>query len=148
MSDLPEGWVTKVSNSTGKMYYYNPQTKESQWEKPTADEKVRASHLLVKHKESRRPSSWRQEKITISKEDALETLKEYRDRITSGQTSLADLASEVSDCSSARKSGDLGFFGRGQMQKPFEDATFALKVGDLSEPVFTDSGIHIILRTG
>jgi len=33
------------------------------------------------------------------------------------------------------------------LQKPFEEATFALKVGDMSEPVFTDSGIHIILRT-
>jgi NIMA-interacting peptidyl-prolyl cis-trans isomerase 1 len=37
-------------------------------------------------------------------------------------------------------------FGRGQMQKPFEDATFALPVGGLSGIVDTDSGIHIILR--
>ncbi len=37
---------------------------------------------------------------------------------------------------------------RGQMQKPFEDATFALAVGELSQPIFTDSGVHIILRTG
>lgn len=34
------------------------------------------------------------------------------------------------------------------MQKPFEDASFALKVGDMSGPVFTDSGVHIIFRTG
>ncbi len=51
-----------------------------------------------------------------------------------------------SDCSSAQNKGDLGVFGRGMMQKAFEDAAFALKVGELSGLVDTDSGIHIILR--
>lgn len=51
-------------------------------------------------------------------------------------------------CRSNRRGGDLGYFGRGQMQKAFEDATYALAVGELSQPVCTDSGVHIILRTG
>jgi len=51
-----------------------------------------------------------------------------------------------SDCSSAKNGGDLGSFSRGQMQKSFEDASFALKVGELSDIVDSDSGIHIILR--
>ena len=68
--------------------------------------------------------------------------------IVSKEKTFEELATEFSDCSSAKRGGDLGPFGRGQMQKPFEEATFNLKVGDLSEPVWTDSGVHIILRTG
>ena len=77
MSGLPPGWEEKVSNSTGKTYYFNRQTNQSQWEKPTEGEsdQVRASHLLVKHTESRRPSSWKQDKITRSKDEALEIIK-------------------------------------------------------------------------
>ena len=50
-------------------------------------------------------------------------------------------------CSCIQRGGDLGEFGRGQMQKPFEDATYALQVGEMSGVVDTDSGVHIILRT-
>ena len=56
------------------------------------------------------------------------------------------IASTESDCSSAQKGGDLGLFGRAQMQKSFEDVAFALKTGELSDIVDSDSGIHIVLR--
>lgn len=72
---------------------------------------------------------------------------EYQHQITSGEKKFEDIASQFSDCSSAKRGGDLGPFGRGQMQRPFEDASFGLKVGELSDPVWTDSGVHIILRT-
>ena len=70
-----------------------------------------------------------------------------RKQISSGQETFEALASVHSDCSSAHKGGDLGYFSSGQMQKPFEDATFGLDVGEMSGPVWTDSGVHIILRT-
>jgi NIMA-interacting peptidyl-prolyl cis-trans isomerase 1 len=108
---------------------------------------VQARHLLVKHRDSRRPTSWRELNITRTKEEALEIVKACRARIESGEASLKDLASKYSDCNSAQYGGDLGSFGHGQMQQPFEDATFGLKVGELSKPVFTDSGVHIIRRT-
>ncbi|KAL0489337.1 peptidyl-prolyl cis-trans isomerase [Acrasis kona] len=159
MSDrhnLPEGWVAKESKSRpGVVYYYNQDTQVTQWEVPTASEgtsngKVRASHLLVKHSGSRRPSSWREEVITRSESEARALIDQYRKEIADSsdqEQKFGELASKYSDCSSASKRGDLGSFGRGQMQKSFEDAAFALTVGDISGPVKSDSGIHIILRT-
>ena len=59
---------------------------------------------------------------------------------------FSELAAKNSDCSSAKRGGDLGMFGRGLMQKPFEEASFALGVNEMSGVVDTDSGVHIILR--
>jgi peptidyl-prolyl cis-trans isomerase NIMA-interacting 1 len=70
----------------------------------------------------------------------------HEQRIRSGQTTLGDLAISESDCSSARKMGDLGYFGRGDMQKEFEDAAFQLKPGEMSHIVETASGLHLIER--
>lgn len=150
--DLPSGWEERTSRSTGQSYFLNQFTKQSQWDRPTepateAPTQVRASHLLVKHRDSRRPASWREDPITRTKEEALQILAGYRAKIVSKAATFEELASEFSDCSSAKKGGDLGMFGPGQMQKPFEDATFALQVGELSNAVVTDSGVHIILRT-
>lgn len=71
----------------------------------------------------------------------------FQQKIESGQETLSALATNQSDCSSAKRGGDLGYFERGQMQKPFEEATFSLQVGELSKPIWTDSGVHLILRT-
>ncbi len=171
---LPDGWEVRHSNYKNLPYYFNAKTHESRWEPPEAadtdklkiymaehhsskatgvdgaagdgDGKIRAAHLLVKHKDSRRPSSWKEQNITRSKEDAIDILKRHQEQINSGSTSLGDLAVSESDCSSARKRGDLGFFGKGQMQKEFEDAAFALKPGEMSGIVQTASGVHLIQR--
>ena len=79
--------------------------------------------------------------------DSLETKKEIarlHQEIEAGED-FAELAGVVSDDEgSAARGGDLGFFGRGQMVAPFEDAAFALAPGELSEPVQTRYGWHLI----
>ncbi|CAJ0942618.1 unnamed protein product, partial [Mesorhabditis belari] len=155
--EMPSGWEKRMSRGNGKAYYFNNFTGRSQWERPTeaADGKgsdlkeVQCLHLLVKHNQSRRPASWRSDNITRSKEDARKILTTYLEQINASgdiEGEFRKLASQFSDCSSANRGGDLGKFGRRKMQKPFEDASFALDVGEMSEIVDTDSGLHIILR--
>ncbi|KAK5310851.1 peptidyl-prolyl cis-trans isomerase Pin1 [Exophiala xenobiotica] len=170
---LPLDWEVRHSSSKNLPYYFNHKTHESRWELPegagietlkifmaqhhsgankrlgggaSQEGKIRAAHLLVKHSGSRRPSSWKEEKITRLKDEATEMLRGYEQQIKSGQKSLGELAMSDSDDSSARKRGDLGFFGKGQMQKEFEDAAFALKPGEISGIVETASGEHLIER--
>lgn len=150
-NDLAQGWEVRMSKSRGVPYYFNATTGETTWDKPlesSDDNRMRASHLLVKHRDSRRPSSWREENITRTKDEAITILKGYEQRIKSGNISFAELAAIESDCSSAKKGGDLGWFEIGQMQAAFENATRKLKVGEMSGVVESDSGVHLILRTG
>jgi peptidyl-prolyl cis-trans isomerase C len=87
----------------------------------TPEQEVHARHILVE-----------------TKEEAEEIAKRLKD----GED-FAKLADEKSKDANA-EGGDLGFFTRGQMLKPFEDAAFALDVGEISEPVQTQFGWHII----
>ncbi len=84
--------------------------------------RVHASHILVK-----------------TEEEALSILFDLKQG-----KSFEDMAKAKSSCPSGKKGGDLGWFGRNQMVKEFEDAAFALKKGELSRPVKTQFGWHII----
>lgn len=86
---------------------------------------VRASHLLVKTEDE---------------------AKQLREEILGGKE-FADIAAEVSLCPSGANGGDLGFFGKGMMVKEFEDAAFSMKVGELSEPIKTQFGWHLLKLT-
>jgi NIMA-interacting peptidyl-prolyl cis-trans isomerase 1 len=87
-----------------------------------------------------------QSDIKRTKEEAMSIILDHESRIRSGQVTLGNLAVSESDCSSARKMGDLGFFGKGDMQKEFEEAAFQLTPGQVSGVVETASGLHLIER--
>lgn len=86
----------------------------------------RASHILVKDRR---------------------TADELYKRLKQGEE-FSKLAREYSTCPSKSKGGDLGWFGAGQMVKPFEVAVEKLGSGSLSKPVSTQFGYHIIKKTG
>ncbi|MDA7028412.1 peptidylprolyl isomerase [Bacillus sp. CLL-7-23] len=87
--------------------------------------KIRASHILVKDKK---------------------TIEEVQKKLKNGKK-FEDLAKEYGQDQTAQVGGDLGWFEKGKMEKPFEKAAFALKKGKVSEPVKTSHGYHLILKT-
>ena len=116
---------------------------------------VRAAHLLIKHSGSRNPVSRRtNQTITTPPEMAYQELQQYEQSILQQVNQegvdlgsiFRQYATDRSDCSSYQQGGDLGEFTRGQMQRPFEDAAFALQPGQMSTIVSTDSGYHLIYR--
>ena len=71
---------------------------------------------------------------------------EILDKIKKGEK-FGKMARQFStDSGSAKRDGSLGYFGRGKMVKEFENAAFALQTGEISEPIKTQYGYHIIKR--
>jgi peptidyl-prolyl cis-trans isomerase C len=109
------GIAGAVSDADAKQIY------DEKISKMKPEQEVHARHILVE-----------------TKEEAEEVIK----RLKNGED-FATVADEKSKDTNA-KGGDLGFFTRGQMLKPFEDAAFALEPGQISEPVQTQFGWHVI----
>lgn len=77
--------------------------------------------------------------------ETLEQAKALKTRVDAGEN-FSMLARAHSKCPSASTGGNLGFFSRGQMVKPFEDAAFSAEVGKVTDPVQTQFGFHLIQR--
>lgn len=86
---------------------------------------IRASHILV---------------------DTLNQANNVLEKAKAGED-FGQLAKKHSLCPSKANSGDLGRFSPGRMVKPFEEAVFKLEVGEISQPISTHFGYHIVLRT-
>ncbi len=121
----------KVTEQEARAFYdQNP-------DKFTRSETVKASHILI----GTEPNASAEDK-----KKAREKAEKLRKELAGGAR-FEELAKGNSSCPSSQQGGDLGFFGKGQMVPPFEQAAFALKPGEISDVVETQFGYHIIKLT-
>jgi peptidyl-prolyl cis-trans isomerase C len=117
-----------ISEEDAKNYYDSNQPSFAQ------PEQIKASHILIKVEPTADDSA---------KATALEKIQEIKQKLSEGGD-FAELAKEFSEGPSGPNGGDLNYFGPGQMVPPFEEAAFALEVGQVSDPVVTRFGYHLI----
>jgi peptidyl-prolyl cis-trans isomerase C len=122
---LPEATIREA-------YDQNPQ-------KFSGEEEVQASHILINSAEGDP-----QEK----KDEALKRAREVAAKAKADGADFAELARTYSEGPSAPSGGDLGSFGKGRMVPAFEAAAFSMKVNEVSDPVLTQFGYHVIKVTG
>lgn len=100
----------------------------------TQEERISAGHIL----------------LTVDRNASDEEINQVREKLADLKREIdsgvdfQELAREYSDCPSAQHGGDLGSFGRGMMVPEFEEAAFALNPGEISDPVRTEFGWHLI----
>jgi peptidyl-prolyl cis-trans isomerase C len=124
----------KLDDAARKAFY---EANKAEWDQVTA------RHILIRFKGSPVPLKTGQKDLT--EEEALAKTKDLRAQVASGKAKFEDLAKKESDdTGSGAQGGDLGEFGRGRMVPQFEEAAFAMKSGELSEPVKSQFGFHLI----
>ena len=124
---------TKIDEAAAGKYYE---------EHKNEYQRVGARHILVKFKGS--PVQQREGKPELTEEQALAKTQELRKKLLAGGDFAAIAKEESDDVGSGQNGGELGTFGRGQMVPEFEKTAFSLPVGQISEPVRTQFGYHLI----
>jgi peptidyl-prolyl cis-trans isomerase D len=126
----PKNYEAKVTISTEEVADYY----ESNQEQFKSPQTVKARHILIKLDENATP-----EQV----DEARQRIEDVRKLAIAG-ADFAELAAEYSEGPTKTKGGDLGTFRRQDMVKPFSDKAFAMQAGEISEPVRTEFGWHII----
>lgn len=102
---------------------------------------IRASHILLMHE------GVAQAPVARPREEAKAAIERLHAKIVAEEVTFDEAAKVISECPSGEDGGDLGNFGRGMMVPDFEKAAFDLEPGQMSGPVETPFGFHLILRT-
>ena len=123
----------KPSDATLLAYY---DAHKQEWEE------VKARHILIRMQGSRVPLKPNQKDITDA--EALAKANEVRAKIVAGTDFAAVAKAESDDAGTGANGGELGSFTRGRMVPEFEKAAFSLPIGELSEPVKSPFGYHLI----
>lgn len=118
-----------------------------------SDAEMRSFYAASKDSLAVKPVTWETGLIMRETKPSEETeasvlaqIRAIQDRLDRGED-FAALARELSDCPSREQGGDLGYFSKGMMVKPFEDAAFTLETGEISDVVKTQYGFHLIKLT-
>ncbi len=105
-------------------------------------EEAKGRHILIRSKGSAVPLGAGKKELT--EEEALVKAQEVRKKLLAGEDFGMLAKAESDDTGSGAQGGDLGTFKRGNMVKPFDDAAFSIPVGQVSEPVKSPFGYHVI----
>jgi parvulin-like peptidyl-prolyl isomerase len=125
--------TTKVDEATARKYYDDHKADYLQ---------VKARHILIRFKGSAVPL--KKDAKELTEEEALAKAQEIRKKLLDGADFATLAKAESDDAGSGANGGDLGTFGKGRMVPAFEQVAFTIAVGELSEPVKSQFGYHII----
>ena len=125
--------TTKVDEATARKYYDEHKSDYLQ---------LKARHILIRAKGSAVPL--KKDAKELTDEEALAKAKEIRQKLVDGADFATLAKAESDDAGSGANGGDLGTFGHGRMVPAFEEVAFKLPVGELSQPVKSQFGYHII----
>ena len=128
---LKPGETTNVLR-TSEGFHIIELIEERSTDKPAIISQTHARHILIKTNE------------IVTPDDAIKRLTDIRNKIISGKATFGAMAKQYSDDSSAAKGGDLGWLSPGETVPEFEQAMDALKPGEISQPIKSPFGYHLI----